>query len=231
MAKSLKQENCRQCDKVVDIFKALSKEESELLNQNRFEVEFNAGETILKQGTSFTHIICLSHGLVKVYLEGYDRRNLIIALIRGGELLDGPGMWTDDRHHFSVVAVENTTACFVEFPVFQKVFSSNSALAQLMIRRSNEMNIRHFRKMICLTQKQMHGKVADTLLYLNKNIYPTNPMRLTISRQDMADIVSLTKESLIRVLKEFREGGLVSVEGNEIGILDEKVLANISENG
>jgi CRP/FNR family transcriptional regulator, polysaccharide utilization system transcription regulator len=73
--------------------------------------------------------------------------------------------------------------------------------------------------------------VADILLYLNKNIYPTNPMLLTISRQDLADMASITKESLIRVLKEFKDGGFISMQGNELRIVNEKVLKNVSENG
>ena len=113
MARSQGTENCRQCDKSIDLFKLLSREESDMLSQHRFEVDFNAGETIVKQGTSFTHVICISSGLVKIYLEGFNKRNLIILLVKGVEMIDGPGMWTDNRHHYSVTAVEDTSACFI----------------------------------------------------------------------------------------------------------------------
>jgi CRP/FNR family transcriptional regulator, polysaccharide utilization system transcription regulator len=231
MAKFLKMENCKNCNRMIDLFKVMTKEEIERLNEKRYEVQFNAGEIIFKQGTSLTHIVCVTEGLVKIYIEGYNRRNLIMSLVRGGEMIAGPGMWTDNRHHFSVAAVEETTTCFVELPVFMEIVDSNQTLARELLKRSSERDIRNFEKMITLTQKQMHGKVADILLYLNKNIYTTNPMLLTINRQDLADMVSITKESLIRVLKEFKDAGFISLQGNELRIINEKVLKNVSENG
>jgi len=231
MAKFLKLENCRDCNKRIDIFQALTKEEMEIMNANRFEVEFNPGETIIKQGTSFTHLLCVTNGLVKLYIEGYGKRNLILRLIRGGELIGSPGMWTDNRHHFSVTAIEETTTCFVELPVFQQMIINNPELARELLKRSNERDILNFEKFISLTQKQMHGKVAEILLYLNKHIYPYNPMYLTLTRQDMADMAAITKESLIRVIKEFKDAGLISLQGNELRINNEKALQNISDNG
>jgi CRP/FNR family transcriptional regulator len=231
MAKFLKLENCRDCNKRIEIFQVLTKEEIEIMNANRFEVEFNPGETIIKQGTSFTHLLCVTNGLVKVYIEGYGKRNLILRLIRGGEMIGSPGMWTDNRHHFSVTAIEETTTCFVELPVFQQMIINNPELARELLKRSNERDILHFEKFISLTQKQMHGKVAEILLYLNKHIYPYNPMYLTLTRQDMADMAAITKESLIRVIKEFKDAGLISLQGNELRINNEKALQNISDNG
>lgn len=231
MAKFLNIENCRECNKRISIFQVLSKEEIDIMNAHRFEVAFNPGETLIKQGTSFTHILCVTSGLVKIYIEGFNKRNLIIRLIRGGEMIGSPGMWTDNRHHYSVVAIEETTTCFVEVPVFQAMVNTNQELAKELLKRANERDIMNFDKMISLTQKQMHGKVAEVLLYLNREIYPTNPMYLTLSRQDMADMVAITKESLIRVLKEFKDAGLISMRGYEVRIESEKALQNISDNG
>jgi len=231
MAKFLKLENCKHCNRMIDLFKVMTKEEIDYMNEKRYEVEFNPGEIIFKQGTSLTHILCVTEGLVKIYIEGYNHRNLVLNLVRGGEMIAGPGMWTDNRHHFSVAAVEETTTCFVEVPVFLEIVKNNQALAQELLKRASTRDVQHFEKMITLTQKQMHGKVADVLLFLNKKIYPTNPMYLTISRQDMADMITITKESLIRVLKEFKDAGFISLQGNELKILNEKVLQNVSDNG
>jgi CRP/FNR family transcriptional regulator len=231
MAKFLKLENCRDCNKRIEIFNTLTNDELDIMNNNRFEVAFNPGETIIKQGTSFTHLVCITHGLVKVYLEGFDKKNLILRLMRGGDMIGSPGLWTDNRHHFSVTAVEETTSCFVDVNVFRDTITNNQAFAREIIKRSNERDIQYFDKMISLTQKQMHGKVAEILLYLNKRIYLSNPMYLTISRQEMADMAAITKESLIRVLKEFKDAGLISLSGTELRINNHKALQNISDNG
>ena len=231
MAKIYKQNDCNQCKKRIEVFKVLREEDFKIIEENRYDVLYHAGETIFKQGTSFTHTICILEGLIKVYLETRKRKNFILSLIGPGEMLGSPGLFTDNMHHFSVVAVEDTLACHVERQVIEEVIRTNALFAVEMQRKSNLRDIRHYRKFRTLAQKQMPGRVAETILYLYDTIYKSNPFTLTITRQDMADLASITKEGTIRILKDFKDAGLISLNGNELKILNEKALINISENG
>ena len=209
----------------------LNPEEFEVIRRMSTQLRFNRGETIFKQGTSFTHTVCILEGLVKVYLETRKRKNFILSLIGPGEMLGSPGMFTDNMHHFSVVAVEDTLACHVERQAIEEVYKLNSIFAIEMQKKSNLRDIRHYRKFRTLAQKQMPGRVAEAILYLSNSIYKSNPFTLTITRQDIADLASITKEGTIRVMKDFKDAGLISIQGNEVKILNEKALSNISENG
>jgi CRP/FNR family transcriptional regulator, polysaccharide utilization system transcription regulator len=231
MAKIFKQYDCNQCKKRIEVFKVLRDEDFKVIEAKRFEVLYHAGETIFKQGTSFTHTICILEGLIKVYIESGNRKNFILSLIGPGEMVGSPGMYTDNMHHFTVVAVEDTLACYVERQAIEEVIRMNNSFAVEMLKRSNMRDIAHFRKISTLTQKQIPGKVAEVLLYLYKNIYRSNPFILSLTRQDLADMAATTKEGTIRVLKDFKDAGLISLQGNELKILNEKALFNISENG
>jgi CRP-like cAMP-binding protein len=130
-----------------------------------------------------------------------------------------------------VVALEDTLACYVERQVIEEIIMANNLFALEMLKRSNMRDINHFRRFTTLTQKQVPGRVAEVILYLYKSIYKSNPFILTITRQDMADMASVTKEGAIRVLKDFKDAGLISLNGNEMKILNEKALLSISEVG
>ena len=231
MAKIFKQTECHQCKKRIEIFRVLRDEDFKIIEENRYEVLYHAGETIFKQGTSFTHTVCILEGLVKVYLETIKRKNFILSLIGPGEMLGSPGMYTDNMHHFSVVAVEDTLACHVERQAIEEVLRINSKFAIEMQRKSNLRDIRHYRKFRTLAQKQMPGRVAEVILHLSKDIYRSNPFNLTITRQDLADMASITKEGTIRILKDFKDAGLITLNSNELNILNEKALTSISEMG
>ena len=231
MAKIFKQNDCNQCKKRIEVFKVLREEDFKIIEETRYDVLYHAGETIFKQGTSFTHTICILEGLIKVYLETRKRKNFILSLIGPGEMLGSPGMFTDNMHHFSVVAVEDTLACHVERQAIEEVIRTNVLFAIEMQKKSNMRDIRHYRKFRTLAQKQMPGRVAEVILYLSDTIYKSNPYTLSITRQDMADMASITKEGTIRILKDFKDAGLISLTGNELKILNEKALINISENG
>jgi len=231
MAKIFKQNDCNQCKKRIEVFKVLREQDWKLIEETRYEVLYHAGETIFKQGTSFTHSVCILEGLVKVYIESENRKKFILSMMRPGDMIGSPGMFIDNRHYFSAVAVEDTLACHVERRVIEEVIKSNNLFAVEMLKRAHMRDVNNFQKFESLTQKQMPGRVAEVILYLFRAVYKSNPLILTITRQDIADMASITKEGTIRVLKDFKDAGLITLNGNELKILNEKALESISDVG
>jgi CRP/FNR family transcriptional regulator len=230
MAKFVQSNNCVDCNCRSSIFKALSATELELINKNRYEVSFKAGEIMFKQGTPSPYFLCLTTGLAKLYIEGYGK-NLIVCLVKPVEYILGPGIYVDNRHHYSASAVEDSTACLVDVNTFKQMTRSNPDFADEFIRRISQMTIFNFEQFISLTQKQMNGRIADALFYLSDQIYGRNPFEMTITRQDLADLSAMSKESAIRILKEFKDEGILTVDGNHFHILNPQQLKKISETG
>jgi CRP/FNR family transcriptional regulator len=82
-----------------------------------------------------------------------------------------------------------------------------------------------------LTQKQMPGRVSDALLYLSEDIFESLEFDITLSRQDLADLCGLSKESVIRILKDFKTSRFIELSGNDLKILDRDALKRISVSG
>jgi CRP/FNR family transcriptional regulator, polysaccharide utilization system transcription regulator len=230
MAKFELTHNCKDCNCKTHIFKNLTDPELELMNDNRFEVSFKAGEIMFKQGTPSPHFLCLTTGLAKIYIEGYGK-NLILGLVKPVEYIFGPGIYVDNRHHYSASAIEDSTACLVDVNTYKQLIRENPDFAEEFIKRVSQQSIFNFEQVISLTQKQMHGRIADALFYLSEKIYCQNPFQLNISRQDLADLSGMSKESAIRILKEFKEEGILHVDGNTFFIQNQKQLKQISETG
>ncbi len=222
--------NCADCNCKSSIFKSLTADELELINKGRFHVAYKAGEIMFKQGTPSSHFICVTSGLAKIYIEGYGK-NLILSLVKPVDYIFGPGVYIDNKHYYSASAVEDSTACLVDTAIFKKLVRANADFAEDFIKRLSNQTLFNFEQVISLTQKQMHGRIADALFYLSEKIYCSNPFNMTISRQDLADISGMSKESAIRILKEFKEEGILSVDGNLFDILNIKQLKQISETG
>ena len=230
MARFIQSLNCVDCKCKDSIFSSLSTTELELINNNHYEVSFKAGEMMFKQGTPSPHFLCLTTGLAKLYIEGYGK-NLILSLVKPVDYILGPGIYVDNRHHYSASAVEDSTACLVDVTTFRQIMRGNPDFADEFIRRISIMTIFNFEQFISLTQKQMNGRIADALFYLSDKIYGRNPFEMTISRQDLADLSGMSKESAIRILKEFKDEGILTVDGNSLHILNPQQLKKISETG
>lgn len=223
--------NCKNCNKRNNIFSLLTNEELEEINKRRYELTFNKGEIIFKQGSPLTHVACITDGLAKLYIEGLNKRNLILSFAKPVTIIGGPGLFVDYKHHFSVAAVEETTACLIDTKVVEEMIERNHLFACDILRSSNLTNINNFSKFINLTQKQMHGRIADAFIFLMDEIYGRNPFILSISRQDIADLTAMSKENVIRVMKVFKDQELIRVEGNLIEVLNKKELIRIGATG
>jgi CRP/FNR family transcriptional regulator len=212
-------------------FQVLSQEELKIINRDRYSVRYKAGETILKQGTSATHVLSLIDGLVKIYIEGMNSRNLMLSLQKPWALLGGPGMHTDRKIHYSVSALTDATICFILLENFNEVMHRNCRFANQLIQHVSNMSVILFDKMISLTQKQMHGRMADGLLYLSESFFGSDSFRLYLSRQEIADLTAMSKDSAIRILKDFERDGIISLDGSELSILDKRQLHDIALKG
>jgi len=222
--------NCFDCDKRSELFYLLDDREIEILHEKRYEVIFNEGETIHKQGSSASHVLTVTSGYAKLYLEG-KHRNIIMEILGPTDLFIAPGLFVDNRHHYTLKAITDVTACFLDFGYFRRMVSKNAAFAQRYIEIMNRKTIESYSKILELTQKQMPGRVAGSLLYLTDTVYKKQDINLDLSRQDIADLSGLTKESSIRILKDFKDEGYISLEGQHLVINDRDSLRTISSNG
>lgn len=216
---------------VSHIFNNLQKNDLKSIMDNKRQIKFRAGETITKQNTPLTHIICIRSGFAKVVSEGPKGKNLIVDIIKDNNIFTGGGTIIDDSHHFTVTALTEIECCFIETAKIFNVLSVNSVFAMDLLRLYNKQHIKMHKTLINLIHKYMPGRVADTLLYLKNEIYMSNPFHFTLSKQELADMSGMTKESFIRNLKEFEDSGIIHHTRNTINILKEEDLIEISKNG
>jgi len=213
------------------IFNKLTREELRFLMGNKRQIQFRPGETVIKQNTPLTHIICIRSGIAKVVSEGPKGKNLILQIIKDNNIFTGGGAIIDDFRHFSVAAVTNVDCCFIDTSKLFVLLTKNSTFAIELLKHCNNQHLRMLSTLIGLTNKYMPGRVADTLLYLKNQVFSSNPYNLVFSKQELADMSGMTKESFIRNLKELQDSGIIKQSRNTLEIIKEEELTEISRNG
>jgi len=222
--------DCKHCFKKSPLFTILNSSELDLLNNSRLEVSFKKGEIIYKQGTPLTHMVIINDGLGKIYLEGVKGKNLILTYTKPYQLNGGVGVFIDQRHHSSLMAVTDCGACFVEIGAFKSVLRSNAKFMEAYIKEHSQRVLHTYQQFSVLTQKNMEGRMAESILYLNNQVFMNGVIK-DVSKQDLAELTAMTKESAIRVLKEFKEDGLIEIVDHNISILDQKALQQVALHG
>jgi len=222
---------CEDCNKKSPLFNSLTKDELYQFNKDRYSVRFHKGEVILKQGTRANYLLSLIEGFAKMYIEGDHGRNLVLDFINPPKLIGGPGAQIEGKHKYSVVAIRETLVCFIDLESFKKVFASSSKFAELYLIHCSRNYLAALDRMVGISQKQMHGRMADALIYLSEDIYKGRSIAEEISRQDMAEYTCMSKDSAIRVLKEFERDQIVSLNGRKVEVMDPGKLREIADKG
>jgi CRP/FNR family transcriptional regulator len=212
-------------------FNLLTEEEKKLVDDNMVEVFYKKGEIICKQGSFASKIIYLSEGLVKVYLEG-SPKNLILTITPKNNLVGLPSIFEGNNTFlYSVSPYVDSWARLIDINVFKQLLRQNSLFASKIIDILNENTAQAYGRFFCLTRKQLHGRMADILMCLAERVFKSLEYELPLSRSDLAELTGMSTESVIRMMKEFRDDKLIEVSGKKINILDLPRMKKISEVG
>ncbi|MBN1987043.1 MAG: Crp/Fnr family transcriptional regulator [Prolixibacteraceae bacterium] len=224
---------CKGCFEEDDksIFIGLTEEELYFLTDGKQQIKYNPGETIVKQNTSSTFVVCIREGLAKVYVEGIKGKNSIVRLISKHDFVTGGGLFNGNIQKFTISAVTPVVCCLIDSSKLVKLFAENNQFAVEMLRFHIKQNNYLLNKLVNQTQKYMPGRVADTLLYLKNEIFEDSQFTIPLTRQELAEMSNMTKESFVRILQEFKSSGFIKTKGNEFLILNESALLSISKNG
>ncbi|MCU4155404.1 Crp/Fnr family transcriptional regulator [Carboxylicivirga sp. A043] len=226
-----KPSECDRCHVKFIGFENLSHDELSAFKESHCKVQYQKGETLIKEGTRCNNIICIKRGYAKLYIKGLEDKSIIIKVLKEGDFIVSPGLFTDNLNHFSVSALTEMDTCLISVDAFTNAFRNNVSFAESVLKLNHGITNDLYSQLINFSHKKMTGRIANTIIYLSEKIYNSRNFYTTLSRQDMADLSSVSKESLIRVLKDFKESGILSVTGNHIEITSPKTLYNISRVG
>ncbi len=212
-------------------FDYLTEEEIDIVNANMVEVHYSKGETICKQGSFASHIMMITEGLAKIYLEGAGEMLILkilpaVNLIGLTSLIEGNTVF-----QYSSQAYVPTTVKLIEINTFKDIMKRNGQFASNVISLLAENTVITYGRFFCLTKKQTYGRLADVLLCLAQRVYKEDDFPLLLTRKELAELASMSVESITRILTKFKEDGLISMKQDRMEILDAERLYKISQSG
>lgn len=212
-------------------FDLLTEDEKKMVDDNMVEVHYKKGEIICKQGSFASKIIFLSEGLVKVYLEG-SPKNLVLTITPKNNLVGLPSIFEGNNTFlYSVSPYVDSWAKLIDINVFKQLLRQNATFASKIIDILNENTSQAYGRFFCLTRKQLHGRMADILMCLSERIFKSLEYDLPLSRNDLAELTGMSTESVIRIMKEFKDDELIKVSGKRILILSSERMRKIGAVG
>lgn len=221
---------CKDCNLKSSATKVLNAAELERLGSNCVGVNFRKGDVIFKQGAFSSNIIYVRSGLVKIHMAGPVEEQ-IIKITKAPSYLGIPTTFGEKINQYSATAIDNTTVCFIDIEVFKEFIFLNGRFAYEIVVELCRNELNSFQKCVDRTQKHIHGRAADALLFFSNGVYGNDEFTLPLSRLELGHFVNTSRESICRILSDFGKAGIISLSGKKIKILNRDLLETISKNG
>jgi len=219
------------CELNAPCFQALNPQEVELVRSSRTQVQFRKGDNLAKQGTFASYVMFMVKGLAIQYVESDLTKNYNLRIIQPGEFIGLSSVFSVNTFSYSSVAITDCHVFLVEKTAIAQIISANGTFGLSLIKRYSEQNMNLYDIIRKVLYKQMNGRMADALLYIN-NIKPQYPdIFQNLTRKDLADFAGISTESAVKLLKTLEKDHIVELNGKDINILDELKLQEISKRG
>ena len=219
------------CNIDAPCFQMLSKEEAELVQAGKTQILFRKGDNLTKQGAFASYVLFLINGIAKQYIEGESSKNFNLRIIKPGEFIGLSAVFTSNKFNYSSIALSDCQVYLIEKESIANVIKHNGMFGFNIIKRYCEQNTNLFEVMRNILYKQMNGRIADTLLYIDSLKKEIPEIFQILSRKDIAEFAGISTESTVKLLKSFEKDKLIELHEKDILLIDYNSLHEISKKG
>ena len=219
-------EECRSCSAIrLSGLCGIGSEFVVLVQESALPITYPKGATIFQksQPPKGIHILC--EGRVKLGDVSPQGRGLISRIANPGYWL-GLAEALDKRPYtFTAEALEPVKARFIPFPEFGRLRDSNPQVTERIINQiSDDLSRAHSSMIRSYLYSTGQAKLASLLVECSAwfDTSPDGTVRIpaNLTHQQIGQLIGVARETLSRVLAEFRDAGAVRMKGGMIEILD-----------
>lgn len=206
------------------ISEARGQQELNKLSENRELQRFRKKDLIYEEGQYAKRLYFIASGKVKTFKTNDVGKEYIIKIHKAGEFLGYQALIREDKYHESASALEETEVNLVPKEDFFALLYNNRDFSARFIKMLADNMEDQEEQLLSLAYNSIRKRVAESLLVLQERFAKEG---ISILRDDLASMVGTAKESVIRTLTDFKNEGLIKIEGGTIAILNADKLATM----
>ncbi len=205
------------------------------LSKDRSLQKYKNKAVIFTEGSAAHQLYFVHSGTVKTYRTTETGKEFVTGLYRPGDFIGQLSLLGDNRNYIETATVlEEAEICEVPKTDFTKLLYGNIAVSNKFIGMISNNMIDLQDHLVDMAFASVRQRTAKALLELHdKGIIDDNTnSSIGIPRDDFAGIIGTATETAIRMLSEFKDEGLITMESTrKIVLLDKESLKQIAEFG
>ncbi len=204
---------CGTCDaRKFSICDAISDGDLRRLAAIAVVTEVQPGQCFIDEGEPASSFFNIRTGSAKLFKLLPDGRRQITGFVRAGHFL---GLAVSDTYAFSAEAIDRVRFCRFQRSKLRALLDDFPAMAKRLLELAANELVAAQEQMLLLGRKTARERLASFLLMQSRQGVPFGHSRrgfsLPMTRNDIADYLGLTIETVSRTLTKLRAEGLIDV--------------------
>lgn len=212
------------------LFKKLTEDEFNRLNYEKTCSLYKKGTIIYREGSRLTGFFCITRGIVKIFKTGIDGKEQIIRFAKKGEIIAYRSLLSQELACTTAKVIDEAALCHIPYQTLLYLIQNNWQFSHHMLqivcielRQANDY-------ITDIAQKTVRERLAEVLLLLKENfdLDNQNTLQISLTREELANMVGTATESVIRLLSEFKNDKIIELQGRKIKFLDIPTLTRVA---
>jgi CRP-like cAMP-binding protein len=222
------------CDSCVirtnPLFRHLNDAQHEQISINKITESYKRGSIIYQEGNRMKGFYCVQKGITKIYKTGFDGKEQIIRFAKPGDIIGYRSVISNEAACTTTQVLEDSILCHIPADILLNLVKTNGEFAiELMKLTCKELGEANS-YITDIAQKTVKGRLAEILIHLDEEFGANQDevLNISLTREELSNIVGTATESIIRLLSEFKTKKLIDLSGRKIKILDKPGLKYIA---
>ena len=218
----------------VPVYRRLSKDDQTELAAVCQATEYHRGDVVFSEGDRATDFFTLVGGRIKVIKGTPDGRIVILEIFGPGDPVGAVAVYEDLPYPATAVALEPSTCLRIPKTEFYRLLESRPSLVRGLLLALTHRLVLLTSRLAERTGGRVETRFARLFLKLSDDIGRSEDsgvfIPLSLSRQELADLVGTTVETSIRIMSRWGKTGIVQTEKEGFLVADIEALENLSLN-
>lgn len=199
-------------------------EELRKLSEQRKTKLYRKRENVYEEGDYPRYLYFIKSGKIKIFKTNESGKEYIIDILKEGDFLGYVDLIKESPYTEAAGALEDAELSLIPKDDFAALlYGSRDVSSQLIKMLANDIAEKED-QLLQLDYNSVRKRVADAVLFLSEK---EGSEEINILRDDLARIVGTAKESVIRMLTEFKADGYIDIVEGTITIKDRSKLINL----
>jgi CRP-like cAMP-binding protein/AmiR/NasT family two-component response regulator len=208
---------------------ATNKDVQESIKESGSIQRYQKAQEIYMAGQTPGYLYFIVKGKVRTYKRNDDGKELIVGLYNEGDFFGYTALLEQRTYSENAEALEYAELVTIPREDFETLLFNNYSILHKFMQLLSKNVTEKEEQLLGIAYNSLRKKVSTALLFLYKKYNPSGTEKYSIdmSRDSLAALTGVAKESLIRTLGDFRDEKMIEIKEGAIFVIDKKKLERI----